>query len=590
MRIIDHVEIRYFRSIYSLNLSANNHINLFIGENDAGKSNILKALNLFFNNQSELGQEFDFLSDLSRFREDEARRAKGRATIWMKVTFNNVLNWKSLPSKFTIKKQWNRYQTNPIENYPKDVPAVTIGRFLSKVSFHYIPAVRSRQIFAYYLSLLHDSLIEDEKAGVRVSSQALMEAINLSTEEMSEKIQTGLGFESNVKVPEDLRDLFQALDFSTVFSGYDVPLQRRGDGIQARHIPFILDFIARHSNQSHIWAYEEPENSLELSKAFELAEQFNTDFSLENQVFITTHSPAFYDLAGARVRKWLVQSVPEGPGGELATVAEPVAVSDRVDERLGIAALISARSRELYERNRSLMEAVGDLKEQVEAANRAQVIVEGPFDEIILSAARDMLDGGGAQYCDFVPAQGAANVATFVKTSSRLQTAAQVPVIGLVDNDSEGRKQGKQFDNLHKFADTEFRVVNHVKKVYFGALPVPDEFGEVAGTIRGIGGPDFSIPICVEFMFPRAVIVSAINNGILILRDRMAKARDHELGLPINITANFSEHLPDGYEYFASEIDDGCKDAFANWVIEQGEDAFQNFVPLMDQLRQLSDT
>jgi predicted ATPase len=124
---------------------------------------------------------------------------------------------------------------------------------------------------------------------------------------MREKIQKNLGFDSTIKVPNDLRAIFESLDFSTKSGAYDVALQYRGDGIQARHIPFILDFIAQKSNKHHIWAYEEPENSLEMSKAFELAEQFSTIFSKENQIFLTTHSPAFYSLEDEKVSKWLVK-------------------------------------------------------------------------------------------------------------------------------------------------------------------------------------------------------------------------------------------------------------------------------------------
>lgn len=41
-----------------------------------------------------------------------------------------------------------------------------------------------------------------------------------------------------------------------------------------------------------IWGFEEPENGVELSKAFEMANDFE-EFSQDIQMFITTHSPAF---------------------------------------------------------------------------------------------------------------------------------------------------------------------------------------------------------------------------------------------------------------------------------------------------------
>ena len=77
MQIIKRIEINYFRSAYSASLKNCKAINIFTGGNDAGKSNILKALNLFFNNETELNIPFSFQDDLSRTREVEARAAKG---------------------------------------------------------------------------------------------------------------------------------------------------------------------------------------------------------------------------------------------------------------------------------------------------------------------------------------------------------------------------------------------------------------------------------------------------------------------------------------------------------------------------------
>ena len=42
-----------------------------------------------------------------------------------------------------------------------------------------------------------------------------------------------------------------------------------------------------------IWGFEEPENGLEMMKAFEIADNFE-EYSGEIQVFTTTHSPAFF--------------------------------------------------------------------------------------------------------------------------------------------------------------------------------------------------------------------------------------------------------------------------------------------------------
>lgn len=64
MEIIRSIQIRKFRSIKSLTSDLSPiHLNIFVGQNDQGKSNILRALNLFFNGQTDPGQLFRFDDD-----------------------------------------------------------------------------------------------------------------------------------------------------------------------------------------------------------------------------------------------------------------------------------------------------------------------------------------------------------------------------------------------------------------------------------------------------------------------------------------------------------------------------------------------
>lgn len=569
----------------------NNDVNVLIGGNDSGKSNILKALNLFFNNETELNTPFNFIEDLSRLREKEARSAKGRASIWIKVTFNNFLGWKSLPDQFSIKRTWNRYEEYPVDTYSEDLPSTTIGRFLNRLSFHYIPAVRGRDIFSHYLNALHDALIDDEKAGFRGASVNLLDAINSSTRDMSDKINKGLNIQSSIQVPEDLRELFSALDFSTKFSGYDIPLQKRGDGIQARHIPFILDFVARHSSKQHIWAYEEPENSLELSKAFELASEFSTDFSKENQIFLTTHSPAFYDLSGPNVSKWLVK--PEdfySTGNELHTNVTEILSGQEVDESLGIAALIATRAKELYVRINDLNKAQQQLEDKIASVAKAQVIVEGPSDKRILEIAFAKLFPNDECFCEFISAEGADNLTHNLKSFKTIEKKYPFPIIGLFDNDQKGRAESKHF-NMHKLvANDQFREISAEKKIYSGMLPIVPALEKVADECKMKSGFVFQIPLTIEFMFPQDVIKKAIEAQELVLNETKYTAK-HTSGIqyPVNLTEECKKHLPEDYHYLAYEIDESYKVRFSEWVLTLEAEAFFQFKPLLENLKFLCD-
>lgn len=592
MKIISKIEINYFRSIYSLTLTKNNDINVFVGGNDAGKSNILKALNLFFNNDTELGTFFDFNDDLSRLREKEARSAKGRASVWIKITFNNFLHWKSLPKEFVIKRTWNRYEERPVDAYPQNVPSTTIGRFLNKISFHYIPAVRGRDIFAHYLNALHDSLIDDEKAGVKDASAQLMVSINKSTGDMSERIKSGIGLDSNIQVPKDLRELFSALDFSTKFSGYDVPLQKRGDGIQARHIPFILDFIARHSSKHHIWAYEEPENSLELSRAFELAGQFEKDFSKANQIYLTTHSPAFYDMSGTHVSRWSVRSLStSAPGNEVeefVTHADSMSGGEIADESLGIAALIANRAKELYQQINSLNAIKIELDAKIANAERTQVVVEGKTDKTILEVAFSKLFPREQPFCEFISAEGANNVTNVLMGYKTLAKHRLFSIVGLWDNDHKGRAEAKHFKTHKHVEGHSFREISAERRLYCGLLPIAQELTELAVEVRDKYAPDFEVPLTIEYMFPHFVVNRAIEEGILVLRARETVAKDSELSMPINLSEALSNKLPMEYRYLAYAIDDTSKNSFSAWVKQLPVEDFSYFSTLFATLQHLS--
>ena len=88
MKLIKRIRIQYYRSIYYLDFKNLNDVNVFAGLNDAGKSNILKSLNLFFNNETDWDSFFDFENDFSRNRLARVKETiKGRQFIRIIVTF-----------------------------------------------------------------------------------------------------------------------------------------------------------------------------------------------------------------------------------------------------------------------------------------------------------------------------------------------------------------------------------------------------------------------------------------------------------------------------------------------------------------------
>lgn len=566
MRIIEKVEVSYFRSIYSLSLAKCEDVNILIGQNDAGKSNVLKALNLFFNNETELNCPIEFLEDLSRSRAEEARAAKGKSTIWIKVTFRNYENWSSLPKQFVVKRTWTRYSDQPetVVVGSKDIPNSTLGRFLSKLSFHYVPAVRGRDIFTHYLTMLHDALIDDERAGISEASTGLVNRINQSTADMARDIEARLGFESSIGMPRDLKNLFTALDFNTKFSHHEVPLKKRGDGIQARHIPFILSFVASQSKKNHIWGYEEPENSLEMGRAFDLADQFQSDFASSNQIFLATHSPAFYSLGQDNVKKWLVKSCDGHEFAGNATVAVPLDSVADFDRSVGVAALVSERAKDLHGQIEQLQISAQELKDRLQDAEMPQVIVEGPTDVTILKRVYELLYPGQPIMCEFISAGNAKKVVSFILGLADLGRTYPFPVTGILDDDNEGRSQfttSKQ-DSYRRLPETSLRTVDRVRGIYLGFLPKPVWVGDAEATLNehSVRSP---LPVTIETLVSKGFVVAAIEEGRITFRDEMTTAKNANFEVPINLSNQLGQHLQEDDRYLVQKVEEQSKVQFA---------------------------
>lgn len=369
--LIKKIEISYFRSIYSGSMINSAPLNIIVGGNDSGKSNILRVLNLFFNNQTDLNTIYEFERDFSKRRLRETYRGKSKAFLSIKITFNNVFKYTSLPETFQIKKQWNRYSSIPdVTFFPAELRSGSklqaLQRFINKIHVYYIPGVKGKDTFKHFLRLLHDILAQ-KNAQFSDSTSQLATEVNAAIQSMSESIEEDLGFKSSFVRPKDFRDLFSDLDIETKENNDEtVSLQQRGDGIQVSYIPYILDFISKRlSGKCFVWLYEEPENSLELSKAFEQARRFSERFSVSNQIYLTTHSPAFYSLSGPNISKWQVvkRTIQEDQNLFTFSDIEPLNSLEDADQSLGVAALVADRAMDIYNEKVKLEKFISSIED-----------------------------------------------------------------------------------------------------------------------------------------------------------------------------------------------------------------------------------
>ena len=364
MKIIEQIEIKNFRSFgnrqgETSKVLKTNHLNVLSGANDSGKSNILRALNLFFNNHTNLNDFFNFENDFFKKNSRDPSDIK-EELVTIKIWFVNKKNLgknqsrKSkvfLPEKFWVSRKWKKTstysdydQSSSIEtdfkkekkqNYEDFLDADTgkiksnirasltkqLTEFIGSIQYHYIPAIKDHTYFSHLYGELQQTLwkakisaVEDRK---RDFQQAIQDETSVLMEEFKATLnQSSLIFEPIFELPQNMIDLFKTLEVQTG----DVALKYRGDGVQAKLIPEILNFISvkesklttktvrlgEKSKKYFIWGFEEPENSYEYRNAQILADRFKDKFINNAQIFITTHSFNFLSIKGERVSRYRI--------------------------------------------------------------------------------------------------------------------------------------------------------------------------------------------------------------------------------------------------------------------------------------------
>jgi AAA ATPase domain len=400
--LISHISIRNFRSIAAAEIPAQ-WITTLVGANDAGKSNVLRALNLFFNGETNPGEPFDFSRDFNQFAVTRQRKAP-QIEIKIRFALPESYQREGLPSEIEWRKVWRvegevtRMQERKFVDGAEIPPRSKIPALMDRIRFTYVPAIKDKAFFADLQGRLYDVLASVAADPLKESAGAFQAQLGEQLRDLLESLGGTFGAEATMRLPENLRQIFENLEIN---SG-EVPLSRRGDGIKIRHIPMILKFIAVKRDElltrggvryTHIWGFEEPENNVEMSSAFEMAAQF-VDLIADAdhfQLFFTTHSPIFYRLDQHRpeAAEWLVSHFVSKDGHD--TRIEKRA-PEEVDESMGLMPIVApyvaqakARFDELKDQLRSV--------EDIAAQRRPTAFVEGENDREVLTRAWELFAG-----------------------------------------------------------------------------------------------------------------------------------------------------------------------------------------------------
>ena len=447
MYLIKKIEIRNFRSIYDVEIDEASDVNVISGVNDVGKSNIIKALNLFFNYQES---PVNFERDTNSFHTYFSKHARKKKLIAVKLTFRKPKGkYKdSLPNYFWVKRQWDR--ENPVE------PEITWGEdgkfakseewprgltwFLKKSRFFYVPAIRDRNYLLYLLGQFSKEITERPDEELKTAGDSLLDVIQSRSTELRETLRDVTGLEFTFEMPQNMSALLRA---AGLYTDNNIPIYMRGDGIQGLTVPGILQYLSSQSRSSfHIWGFEEPENSLEYKKAAALADKIRDTYSKNAQIFLTTHSPAFLAMENAKTTIYRVtkskQKYERTGHEELVTAINPVFVRGDFRENLlphdlglfEVARNFDRENREVEE----LETKIRLLEQELHLLKKPILIVEGPNDKSTLECAWKRLYVESVPF-DILVARGVKEVTPHVK---RWALPDEKRMCALCDHDKAG--------------------------------------------------------------------------------------------------------------------------------------------------------
>lgn len=446
------VEIENFRSIIEKPLKITfDDLTVIVGPNNCGKSNILRALQLFFTGtieglpyaserdypkSEELSKSaqtkitvtvaYESTKDLSLKRalddlekaSDQQRLDDNLITLRLSYSKNGVESWQFLGKKGA-------------RNIKKELILKVRDSLTQAVIFKYIPVGRdSLESITNEISSELIKTIFSGWSGAVKKRQEINEAIATLLARLTPELQSSSDSVTGSiqKVFTEVRKLELRLPFANleemlpnltpvISDTAETGLKSKGAGIQTSSLLFLLKYLADNHPQRHnarqtfVWAVEEPESFLHPTKQKAMAEMLR-GFSKEVQTIITTHCGHFVPRATTGATSYVVDKAAAKPWST-EVVGEDYELARQT---LGISFLDSMM---LYPVN---------------------IVVEGPSDEILIQGAlRQLIGKHSLSPLDVkcFPASNASS-ATYLFESLVTFSSPETTVKLLIDGDKAG--------------------------------------------------------------------------------------------------------------------------------------------------------
>lgn len=304
-------QIKRFRSIKDLTIKiVENEPIIICGENNVGKTNILRALNIFFNYFNSPKDLFIPERDIPYNKFYGSRG--GTAYTEFIGTFEKKDKTKH---KISFRLQPNGEISFKLNNRNVEIGDSSIFEILDNFRYYYIKSNNINIPEILSKTLEEEGLLPlDKKRSKQTQAlKKLEEFIDLSKKaildiekEINLKFAQLINFDGFLKGKkikinfaeyENLREALSQMVSITFDDGIDNGIVCKGSGVQRVVLLSLMQYISSKSNKKIIWGLDEPEVFLQPKLQKQVAKIIKDITKNQNQqTIITTHSQYFIDL------------------------------------------------------------------------------------------------------------------------------------------------------------------------------------------------------------------------------------------------------------------------------------------------------
>ncbi|MCK9482368.1 MAG: AAA family ATPase [Bacteroidia bacterium] len=446
---IENIKIKRYRSINDLilNLDETHNIITICGQNNVGKTNVLRAISLFFNKT-----DFSFKDDIPEYKQMTLG-----ATVYphISITIKDVKknNSYSIVKDFNVKN----IEDNSIKQYSItgkkdgiDITSKDCEKLLESINVLFLPSINVSfpETINY---LIDDKFLDIEFGNTRMRGKkgdvkSSLEKARTTLQEILDDLTTSIDpifkeFHNNwgIKfiVPKSINRFREILNEEIEFVLTDdtkSEIKSKGAGLQRLgHILLNLRIIEKltASKKNCILIIDEPDIYLHSSLQKKLNQRLK-EISEKTQVFITTHSPLFID--GYKMKNLFLLELGVTPTFSTRKKQEGNILDTKlIDLKKDDAIFLIKETLGIEDKDNLII-------------GKKNLIVEGEEDKRYIT---ELCNFFGLPMCNIIATGGVTNFIKYLDYyNSITETDGDKPkFILLYDNDEEGRLQ---YDKLNK--------------------------------------------------------------------------------------------------------------------------------------------